>query len=337
MAADELERALVRVKSPPPIRPLPVILPPLADELLSSWINRHAAFLGISGGRLLRHYHIEVSAVRDLDLSLSRRHASVLSGALRCSPHLVRNMMQSRHGRVRSGLMGIRQTPQICRACANRHAANTLTRGARLRSWMEGWRITCPICGAALEDFRHYTRLFRADPSDPLLVRIQSTARNGEQIMARANTRQGKVSAHSILMRGLLFPQTPNSRMPPAPATLSRLLDLVVPGADDFFRRLAPEIWPPNSRILPLSIRVPVLAGVAEISGRPESWVEPLLRVAAPPHRARLLHCLQIIAAADYRSRLVSRPRVCREESHICGNIEIQTRKAVSDKWQQIG
>jgi len=41
-----------------PIRPLPVILPPLADELLSSWIDRHAAFIGVSGRRLLRYYLI---------------------------------------------------------------------------------------------------------------------------------------------------------------------------------------------------------------------------------------------------------------------------------------
>jgi hypothetical protein len=30
--------------------------------------------------RLLRHYGIEVSTVRDLDLKLSRRHASRLAG-----------------------------------------------------------------------------------------------------------------------------------------------------------------------------------------------------------------------------------------------------------------
>ena len=86
-----------------PIRPLPVILPPLADELLSSWINRHAAFVGVSGVRLLRQYHIEVASVRDLDLGLSRRHATLLADVLRCSPHLIRNMTQSRGGRVQVG------------------------------------------------------------------------------------------------------------------------------------------------------------------------------------------------------------------------------------------
>ena len=68
-----------------PIRPLPVILPPLADELLSSWINRHAAFVGVSCMRLLRHYRIEVSTARDLDLKLSRCDGSRLAEVLRCS------------------------------------------------------------------------------------------------------------------------------------------------------------------------------------------------------------------------------------------------------------
>ena len=33
--------------------PFPVVLPALPDELLSSWLQRHANFYGVSGGRLL--------------------------------------------------------------------------------------------------------------------------------------------------------------------------------------------------------------------------------------------------------------------------------------------
>jgi hypothetical protein len=164
-----------------PIRPLPVILAPLADELLSSWINRHAVFVGVSGMRLLRHYRVDVSAVRDLDLELSRCDGSKLAEALRCSPQVLRSMTQSRGGRVHSGLVAIRQPAQICRPCAVRHSANSVTHNARLRSWMEGWQITCPICRAELEDFRLYTRLFRADPADALLTQIKDIAREGEQ------------------------------------------------------------------------------------------------------------------------------------------------------------
>lgn len=127
------------------VRPLPVILPPLRDELLSSWVNRHAAFVGISSVLFLRHCHIDVPTVRDLDLRLTRRHGTLLAEILRCSPHLVRNMTQSRGGRVRSDLVAIRQPAQFCPACARRHATNPVTHGTLLRSWMEGWRITCPF------------------------------------------------------------------------------------------------------------------------------------------------------------------------------------------------
>ncbi len=59
----------------------------------------------MSGGRLLRHYHIDTPTVRELDLSLSRRQVGLLAEVLRCSPQLIRNMTQSRGGRVRSRLV----------------------------------------------------------------------------------------------------------------------------------------------------------------------------------------------------------------------------------------
>lgn len=279
-----------------PIRPLPVILPPLTDELLSSWINRHAAFIGVSGMRLLRHYGIDAPTVRDLDLELSRCDVSKLAEALRCSPQMLRNMTQSRGARVRSGLVAIRQPTQICRTCAVRHSANSVTRNAQLRSWMEGWRITCPICRTELEDFRLYTRLFRADPADALLIQIKGIAREGEQKIDRSSRRRGGASTYAMLMRELLLPQTSHIRPSHIAAGIPRLLDLVVPGADDFFGRIAPENWPCTSRMLPLSVRIPVLAGVAIVSGHPESWIGKLMGAAAPPHRANLQNCLEALA-----------------------------------------
>ena len=204
--------------------------------------------------------------MRNVDLSLSRRHAAILADVLRCSPHLIRNMTQSPGGRVRSRLVAIGQPPQICQPCAHRHATNVLTRGTRLRSWMEGWRLTCPICGAALEDFRLYTRLFRVDPSDALLMKIERNARDGERVMDRASRRHGAGSAHAALMRSLLLPQASRSGTRKAAAMMPRLLNLVVPDSEDFFQRLPPETWPCTARMLPLSIRAPVLAGVATVS-----------------------------------------------------------------------
>lgn len=314
-----------------PIRPLPVILPPLTDELLSSWINRHAAFIGVSGMRLLRHYGIDVPTVRDLDLELSRCDGSKLAEALRCSPQVLRNMTQSRGERVRSGLVAIRQPTQICRPCAVRHSANSVTRNARLRSWMEGWRITCPICRTELEDFRLYTRLFRADPADGLLMQIKAIAREGEQKIDRSSRRRGGASAYATLMRGLLLPQASRIRPHDVAATVPRLLDLVVPGADDFFGRIAPENWLRTPRMLPLSVRIPVLAGIATVSDRPENWIGKLTSTAAPPHRANLRNCLEALASFDDAQL----PDSTSPDSGYCGNIRNQARGNSDNKWQQ--
>ena len=299
MAADDTERAVVRMRSHrQQIRPVPVILPPLADELLSSWVNRHAAFIGMSGVRLLRHYHIEVPTIRDLDLKLTCRQAATLSDVLRCSPHFVRNMTQSRGGRVRSRLIAIRRPPQICLSCARRHDANAVTRGARLRSWMEGWRITCPICGTPLDEFRLFMRLIRADPADPLLVQNGCNARGGELIMDRASRRHGGGSDYAALMRSLLSRQAPRTTVREKTVATPRLLDLVVPGSENFFQRLAPENWPCAARLLPLSVRIPVLAGVAAVSRCPGHWIDKLAGAAAPPHRAGILKSVGALASS---------------------------------------
>ena len=51
------------------VRPFPVVLPTLPDELLSSWIQRHANFYGVSGGRLLLHCGVHAVSLRSLDLT----------------------------------------------------------------------------------------------------------------------------------------------------------------------------------------------------------------------------------------------------------------------------
>ena len=148
---------------------------------------------------------------------------------------------------------------------------------------MEGWRITCPICAGALEDFRLYRRLFRADPSGVLLTRFGGSARKGEQVMDRASRQRGVSSAYDALMRSLLFPQARTGTRE-APVT-PRLLNLVVPEAAEFFHRLPAENWLCSSRLLPLSVRIPVLAGVAVVSSCPDYWLERLLGAAMPVHQ----------------------------------------------------
>ena len=67
-----------------PTRRLPVILPSVADEILSSWINRHAAFYGVPPLTMLRHSLPTISSLRSGDLRLTNRRAGHPPGRLVC-------------------------------------------------------------------------------------------------------------------------------------------------------------------------------------------------------------------------------------------------------------
>ena len=43
---------------------------------------------------------------------------------------------------------------------------------------------------------------------------------------------------------------------------------------------------------------IPMLAGIATVTSRPEHWIDKLLGAAAPAHRARLLHCAEALATS---------------------------------------
>ena len=54
-----------------PSRQLPVRLPPFTDELLSSWLCRHASFYAVPPLVMLQHCLPEVTSLRAADLDLS--------------------------------------------------------------------------------------------------------------------------------------------------------------------------------------------------------------------------------------------------------------------------
>jgi hypothetical protein len=105
--------------------------------------------------------------------------------------------------------------------------------------------------------------------------------------MDRAFRRSSGGPVYTVLPRSLLFPQIPRTRTQDTEVATPRLLHLVVPGAEDFFRRLPPENWPCTSPLLPLGARIPVLVGVARVLSRPEHWIDKLASAAA---KQRLLH-----------------------------------------------
>ena len=73
-------------------RQLPVRLPPYLDELLSSWIGRHASFYAVPPLVMLRHCLPEASAVRAVDLHLCIDQEIRLANMFATEPAVVHRM-----------------------------------------------------------------------------------------------------------------------------------------------------------------------------------------------------------------------------------------------------
>ncbi|WP_325052322.1 TniQ family protein [Sinorhizobium meliloti] len=126
-------------------RQLPVILPPHTDELLSSWISRHAEFYAVPPLVMLRHCLPEASSLHAADRKLNGDQFIRLAGVFSTEPATVRRMTLSNIAQSSRRLIAGKPL-QSCSAC---HQGDHEPRPV-LRSQLLGWRITCPLCGGLL-------------------------------------------------------------------------------------------------------------------------------------------------------------------------------------------
>ena len=130
-------------------RALPLIAPPSADELLSSWLTRIAQDYYIPPHGLLNHMGLSSPSVERLDLTLTFAQAIAISGFVRQPPDAIIGMTHARLPVDCQSLVWVKYPQQSCRSCASQLKRNGAT-GAVLKSWMQGWRVTCRACGGAM-------------------------------------------------------------------------------------------------------------------------------------------------------------------------------------------
>lgn len=128
-----------------PLRQLPVRLPPHCNELLSSWIGRHAAFYAVPPFVMLRHCLPEASSLRAVDLQLSSDQEIRLADMFVTESAVVRQKIFANITKSSRRLIASQPT-QVCTNCHPRHPELAPI----LRSQLLGWRITCPLCGSQL-------------------------------------------------------------------------------------------------------------------------------------------------------------------------------------------
>ncbi len=128
-----------------PPRQLPVRLPPYTDELLSSWISRHAAFYAVPPLVMLRHCLPEASSLRSADLHLSSDQEIRLASMFAIEPAVLRRITFIDVPKASHRLLAARPA-QFCTSCSPGGPGPSPV----LRSQLLGWRITCPLCGDLL-------------------------------------------------------------------------------------------------------------------------------------------------------------------------------------------
>lgn len=233
-------------------RRLPVVLPHHSDEVLSSWISRHAAFYGVPPLIMLQHCLPGVRSLRAADLHLSNDQEIRLANTFATERDVVlrmtfTNVAQSSRRFIAS------QPMQVCASCGPTQMESMPI----LRSQLLGWRITCPHCGS---QFRQAVGQKHPSPFGQYRV----AALRGEKLLDdEAERGVAAWTSPAEIARLLLMRRVPRPFPREHDLWRFRVLGAIVPDFDDVVAQQLANLPTPAKPILPLHLRPALLAGVA--------------------------------------------------------------------------
>ena len=287
----ELRQAMAGVAGEEWPRPLPVVLAPAPDEVLSSWVERHGAFCGLGRTALLRHCAPEAPSLRALDRALTSKQEERLSHLFRLDPSTLRQMTHEELGREAIGLLVARDVDHRCERCA-RSLAEAGFPKAIPRAWFHTWRITCPRCGERVSPVRSAAGTgVIPDLFPDLFPDLWAKALTGERLLNAAIHHQTTALALPIpvmrLLRLLMI--WTGSEQVPAKGEWQRegwTLNAVVPGFDAALERHGIAIPRTTLINVPLPVRTALLAGFALASEDPAPAIQAMWATTSGMHRA---------------------------------------------------
>ena len=161
------------------------------------------------------------------------------------------------------------RAPQICRACADRHAREG-TPGAVPKHWRKAWRVTCPVCSAPLCDTNEHPDARETLRDSSPFADLWSEALAGEAIVERFLCSDSSFELSPIaLMRALLVltwrPCGANGRDPAKGWALGTLF----PEFDELARPIKRKVNHTAVTTLPIAFRPALLAGLSRAIDQP--------------------------------------------------------------------
>jgi len=201
--------------------------------------------------------------LRCLDGRLSLGQLARIVEKFRCDPKAVLEMTHAVLPTEFTPLVRSRRMGQFCRPCWDGHIAAD-AQGVVMKSWGEGWRVTCPVCGSALSEGDRPRRSDHTVRDTSPFSQNWDAARTGEDIVNR-QLRGGPTPLASpvAMMRLLLILRHIHVDASSGLYRKSWLLNEIVPGFDAEALRVSPSIGKGATAFVPLHLRIALLAGLA--------------------------------------------------------------------------
>ena len=187
-------------KANDPPHALPLIAPPRADEFLFVMAHKDRAGLLYAASQLADPYGLSSPSLERLDQTLTFAQAIAMSGFVRLPPDGIIRMTHTNLPADCQTLSGSDTSQQSRRLCGSELKRGGAA-GAVLKSWMQGWRVTCRGCGAGLADI--WSDAGRAGPTDP--DRFGDEPRAVEELIETYAARRQTFQVSPATMLGLLL------------------------------------------------------------------------------------------------------------------------------------
>jgi hypothetical protein len=264
---------------------LPVVLKPADDELLSSWIARHAEYYNVSPLAMLRHCLPDATSLRAADLRLNSEQAARIALIFHSAPAEIRRMSHADIPQDAVRLLA-RKAVQTCLRCEQDNARRNVF-AARLRSSLEGWRLTCRSCGSRLVELGEPERCRSREQGD-MFANLWPEALRGQNLFEDAIVHNNWPWASPVhILRLLLVRRNCKS------VDLSKGIDsgctanLIIPSFDETVYRLGLGPLRSRSLVLPISIRPALLAAVSIVVDRGPDAIDRLAEATIGGYRAQ--------------------------------------------------
>jgi TniQ len=276
---------------PRPSKPLPIILRPLPDELLSSWLRRTAHVYAVSAGDVLTHFGIvRPDPLRQTDFAQSAQIKARLAWGLRTTASRIHRAGHPVPAWRAKELVAIDVPVSHCAACEQAWSSSSPTLRPRSRSWYEAWRVRCGFCGR------------------PFHLGASSSPPNSDAVLVTDCLWRDAIKGSELFERYLLG--LPCGWLPPRliwslasiPVRLRRRLqrafELIVPEASASTFGIREATCATTCRTMNPFRRVAMMAAIQRYNQDPLGWLRKLSSAATEAGRAAIARLLSTLPEA---------------------------------------